>query len=136
MLRDLHVCSLIATLLLVLLSGCAPEESQLQGDVVQSIVSPDGNVVASVTKTGMGATVSFVYRVYLRQARSNSNSELLRADNVSDVRVTWESNRQMAISMPCGRVFAFVNFFDVLDRDGALLSRIGVKLDTNGICPT
>jgi hypothetical protein len=135
MFRNLNLWSRIATLLLMSLSGCAPDEGRLRGDVVQSISSPNGSVVASVTKTGMGATVPFVYRVYLRQSGSQNNSELLRADNVSDIRVTWESDQHLVISMPCGSIFQFVNFFDVLDRNGEFNYRIGIRLDTSGICP-
>jgi hypothetical protein len=128
-------CTKTLILILIITSGCKPRGDIVEGDVVERKPSPDSTVVALITRANYGATVPYVYRVYLQPSDpSAAAKQLLQADKMEDMHVDWEQNGTLLIRMPCGRIFAFTNFLYVLGKDGKLVTRIPVKLDTGGLC--
>lgn len=125
--------SCVLVLALLAAAGCHGAE-KIVGDPVQTVESPDGVASAVVTKANGGATVSFVFRVYLRKVGASAAVEVLRADKTEGLSVTWADDRSVVVKMPCGRIFAYQNFFDVLSDDGRLLKRGAVQLETAGLC--
>jgi hypothetical protein len=123
-----------AALSVLAAAGCT-SDGEVAGDVLESVKSADGSAVAKVAKTGHGATVSDVYRVYLENGETGEAAEILRADHVESIKLAWTGNDVLTISMPCGRVFAFQNFVDILQRDGSLRGTMQMKLETSGLCP-
>ncbi|MGA9794153.1 MAG: lipoprotein [Rhizomicrobium sp.] len=121
---------LLLSLSAVILSGCG--QKGMSGDVLAESKRADGNVRAIVTRYDGGATVSFVYRVYIQDGSGEAN-EVLRADHVVGLSTIW-SGDILQIAMQCGRIFSFSNFSDVLDGSGNLKEVIPIKLQVNGLC--
>ena len=114
--------------------ACEPRTDVVEGEIVQRMAHSDGALVAIVAKANYGATVPYVYRVYLQSSDSSISAEILRADRLIDIYVEWEDNNTLVIRMRCGRIFKFKNFFYVTGTDGQLLAQIPVILDTEGLC--
>lgn len=110
------------------------EQALLEGEVVSTVSDPENVVTVSVTREGHGATVPWVYRVYVQPTTGDGAHELLRADKAQDLTAAWLKPDTLRISMKCGRIFMFQNFFDVMTVDGALKKRITVQLDNGGLC--
>lgn len=121
--------------MLCLLVACNRGADKIVGSVLESVNSPDSQLVATLTKSEHGATVSDVYRVYLSRAETDSVvAEVLRADRLDSVRIQWSDASRLTILMPCGRVFMFRNFFEAVSKGTGLSRTISVYLDTNGVC--
>src|ERR1700753_2243199 len=60
--------------------GCSGGDRSIQGEVLQTPPSPDASANAILSKSGNGATVSDVYRVYLQDRVTRGVVEVLRAD--------------------------------------------------------
>lgn len=117
------------------ISGCDNKERSLLGEIREKEVSPGGLVTALVTYSSSGgATVPFVYRVYLQQSDVDRASEVLRADKLDAIHVVWNDKNTVTIKMVCGQVFNFRNSFSVLSAKGKLIDTITIKLETNGLC--
>jgi hypothetical protein len=134
MFRLSHSRLSVAALLALGLVGCE-KQSLIDGEIIGKAVDPNSTVTALIARAGHGATVSWVYRVYMQPTQGGPVGELLRADKADGLSVSWEGRDALAIKMKCGRVFAFQNFFDVLNEDGKLRKRVMVRLDSNGLCP-
>lgn len=126
------VVSLVLGALLVGSSGCSSSNA-IEGTVVESKANLNGFVVAKVSRANFGATVSYVYRVYVQPSGSVQVQEILRADKVSDIHVEWVGD-SLVVKMKCGRIFSFVNFATVLAADGSLVRTVPIILDTKGLC--
>lgn len=110
------------------------KQASLEGDVVSTVSDPENVVTVSVTRAGHGATVPWVYRVYVQPTTADRGHELLRADKVQALDVAWLRPDTLRVSMKCGRIFQFQNFFDVMADDGTLKKRITVQLENGGLC--
>jgi len=108
--------------------GCSVGDRSIQGDVLQNVPSPDASANAVLTKSANGATVSFVYRLYLQDRVTGKVAEVLRADRIGAVNIEWKGNQLVSVELSCGRIFTYQNFVDILDKDGALHRSISVAL--------
>ncbi len=115
--------------------GCKPHSDEVVGRVTESLRNPDSVAVAEVTLSEHGVTVPDVYRVYVGNLLTGQVAEVLRADKTGNVRIAWTQRDVLTVSMACGRIFAFTNFFYLLDEKGLFRRAIEVKLETSGVCP-
>lgn len=114
--------------------GCGRWGKPIQGEEIEREPAPGAAVVAITTKANYGATVPYVFRVYLQQTHSPDDAdELLRADNVIGLQIEWEASGALLIRMRCGRIFAYRNFSDIIE-DGELVARIPVRLEAAVLC--
>lgn len=125
---------LLAVLMVLCAAGCGQSDGTVVGQVLESAVAPDALAVAKLTKADSNATVSSVYRLYLGADESGGMTEILRADQLDTIRIQWVAPDRLSVAMPCGRVFSFRNFFDVLSSDGQLRKRVVVSLENPGLC--
>lgn len=114
--------------------GCRPHSDEVLGRVTESLRNPDSVAVAQVTLAEHGATVPDVYRVYVGNLLTGQVAEVLRADQTGKIRLAWTQRDVLTVYMPCGRIFAFNNFFYLLDEKGGFRRAIEVKLATAGVC--
>ena len=120
--------------LLLLLAGCE-QRASLEGKIVQEVKDPSENVTALVTRADPGgATVPFVYRVYLQGRSGRGPTEIMRADHVGEIRIAWTAPQRLSVTLKCGTVYGFTNFYDDLDAAGDLSSRSYVSLNTTEDC--
>lgn len=113
--------------------GACGSAASIEGEVLKVQASPDGKVIATLSKAGYGATVSYVYRVYLHGVDSDTIAEIVRADKVSGIDVEWSNATTLAIRMECGRIHRFTNFFytrNVKDN----FDQIAITLSVPGLC--
>lgn len=124
----------LVVLIALSFSACGGRSS-VEGEILSRTNDPDSTVTSLVARADRNATVSSVYRVYLKSAGDGAPLELLRADKVDGLKVTWEDSTTLLIAMKCGRVFFFQNFYDDLSESGKLIKRVAVKLDAGRLCP-
>ena len=77
--------------------------------------------------------MSRVYRVYLINMARGTSQLLMLADKTDGVTATWTASG-IEILMPCGRIFEFTNFGDLLDKSGNLKARVEVVLPRTPLC--
>jgi hypothetical protein len=135
-----HLRHLAHTTLLALLAGagicsCGGASTTIEGDIVDVQKSPDGQVIATLSKAQYGATVADVYRVYMSEITSDEVSEVLRASDVRGMQIAWSEKRTLAVRMQCGKIFRFLNFFYIgAERDNP--EQVSITLGTAGPCPS
>lgn len=130
----LGIASYLATALALIsipLLGCS---ASVTGEPEINKWNSSKDVKAVVTKSGYGATTSFVYRVFVSSTDNDGAQEILRADKLGTIDISWENDNTLLIQVPCGRIFKFQNFYDVLKKDGELIKRVSIVLSNNGIC--
>lgn len=94
-----------------------------------------GNFVASVTKSNLHATTPISYSVTIYDEANRRHLEILRAAHLDSISVEWSANRRLVISMPCGRIYHYVNAFDIIDVDDKIFSgTIEIVLNNSGLC--
>lgn len=125
---------LMVVLTTVLLAGCN-DSIKVKGAVVNQTPSPNGQVVALITRYSGNATVSFVDRIYLRPIDSKNAFLVLKADKSDNVTVKWIDDRHLQIVIPCAQVFSYTNFF-YLTKAGDLVYPVSIELINRGLCGT
>ena len=128
----LRIVSLVM-LLLASATGCQQPSSKTQGEIVSSSENAQLSGKVIVTRDDAGATVSRVYRVYLINMARGTSQLLMLADKTDGVTATWTASG-IEILMPCGRIFEFTNFGDLLDKSGNLKARVEVVLPRTPLC--
>lgn len=118
------------------LSACAAFGS-VSGEVISHMRSPNGLVDAVITKsTDGGATVSTVFRVYLITTSNSASYQILKVERPSmGVVTTWKDDHHLAIDMPCGQIFSYTNFLDLMSK-GNLVYQVSINLKNTGLCST
>lgn len=117
---------------LAILAGCK-DSSKIQGTIVSQDRSPNGQVVALVTRYSGNATVSFVDRIYLKSTWSNDAYLVLKADKSDKVTVKWIDGRHLQITVPCAQIFLYTNFFYLM-KNGELVYPVSIELINRGLC--
>jgi hypothetical protein len=107
-------------------------EPEIKGDKLLDVARQDNGPHAILVRDNGGATVSFVYRVYV-VPQSGKPGEVLRADHVAGLSLRWIGH-DLQIGMKCGRIFHYANFWDALDAQGQLEEVVPIRLKTNGLC--
>lgn len=123
-----------ASLILCCTALIACESStNIKGRVIEVQASPDGRATATLSKSEHGATVSDVYRVYLKDAESRTAFEVMRVDKAEGMNIGWSDARTLSVRMDCGKVFQFTNFFYIKDASGNP-ELISITLSAAGPC--
>jgi hypothetical protein len=93
----------------LMLAACQPQRTTIRGDVLSKAADPSGAVTAILTRDGSGgATVSFVYRVYLRGSPKDDPVEVLRADHADpELTMDWTAKGTLLVHLGCAHTFAF-----------------------------
>lgn len=123
---------LAVALALVLLAGC-DDSNKVQEELISQTASPNGRVVALITRYSGNATVSFVDRIYLKQAGDDRAHLVLKADKSDKVVIKWMDDRHLRIDMPCAQIFSYTNFFYLM-KDGELVYPVSIELMNRGLC--
>ena len=97
----------------VLLGGCRKATSE----EAARIRSPDGLVEAILTKGDFGATVDYVYKLYIvpTGAAIVPDQPILVADHVAGPSIVWEMPKFLTFSYSGARIFSFTNFWQSKD---------------------
>jgi hypothetical protein len=130
-------CSRLLRLAVVVLisaffASCS-HSSKVEGTIVSQTLSPNGQVVALITRYSGNATVSFVDRIYLKSTGEDQSQLILKADKSDKVSVKWIDDRHLQISLPCAQIFSYTNFFYLM-KDGKLVRPISIELMNAGLC--
>jgi hypothetical protein len=125
-------------LLGVFISACQASGSEdvrkIEGITLRA-TAPNGVVEAiAATSNAGGATVPTITRVYLHTPASIKAYETIRAIRVDGLDVHWVEDAVLVISMRCGNVLQFSNFFDVVDSEGDIREIVSVRLQSPGPC--
>lgn len=125
--------SMLIGLCLALL-GCDGSR-HTSGKVISRVLSPNGRTEALITRSsGGGATVSSVFRIYLKPTTDDLNYEILTADKVSpDPKVAWSDDNHLIVELQCGQIDPYRNSLDVM-KQGNLAYQVSIKLENNGLC--
>ena len=105
----LRLCTVCAACLLLLVA-C---DSEVEDEVIDRVVSPDGVVDAVLVRRNLGATTSYVYRVHIVPTGAEPEEGLERfiADHVSGLEIKWQQPQLLTISYGEARIFKFTNFW-------------------------
>jgi hypothetical protein len=123
---------LCISLALVTSCGYSGDAGEI-GDVIKSVHNSSG-IVATITRSGGGATTGFAYHVYVGARSSASHfNEILLADKIQNLTASW-NNDKLTIKMECGRIFRYTNFVDLLNENGRLYREITVELIDPNVC--
>ena len=130
----------VASLAILTVVGCtripAVVDVREVKPILQQINSPDGTVQAILTYKGYGgAAGSEVYLVYVRQKDARRAYLVLTGLHLKDPRFSWPSSSVLDISMACGDVQSFQNFFYFFEEGSAQQRKITINLDSQGQCP-
>ena len=112
----------------VLLAACSndgPIES------IQKLASPSGEYELQLAKLNYGATVAYVYRLYVLksgQEIEDIDQDVLRMDNDTDFSFKWTDEDSISLQCIKGRIFKFNNFSYVNDKE--------ISIDLNTKCIT
>jgi len=72
--------------------------------------------------------------VYLERKADSLNYQILQADKVYHPnKLTWADKNHLSISMACGQIFSYSNFFDLM-KSGDLVYEVSINLQNNGLC--
>src|SRR5262249_51464804 len=125
---------ILAMRLLVLMTALVAGGGALWGaaasEEVARIRSPDGVVEAILTRSDYGATVDYVYKLYVAPAGTAKIPEepVLVADHVAEPRVEWPMPRFLRFSYREARIFNFTNFWQSRDVQNFLYI-VEIRLD-------
>jgi hypothetical protein len=124
---------LLALAWAAVLGGCE-QHTRIQGAVLQTAKDPTGTFTAWATRSDAGgATVPFVYHVYIKGRSDAEPDEVLRATD-ADLRLAWSGPGALTVEIGCGRVFQFTSFYDSMSK-GELVARARVRLVQAQDCP-
>lgn len=124
----------------VMLASCTriPKEVEMRAvkPVVARTTSPDGAVEAVLTYRGYGgAAGSEAYLVYMQKTGAKRGILVLTGLYLKGVRFSWPSSSILDISMVCGDVQSFQNFFYFFTGKSGQQKKITINLDSQGNCP-
>jgi hypothetical protein len=117
------------------------------GDVIAQHSNPTGTVDAFLVRhaTASGLVVDllrryvafnpeYYYSVYLRHVKYGPSVEIMRADDLRSINLTWKSENELDVAMPCGHVISYSNSFHTYDPNRHPIGFVGVRLNTDGLC--
>lgn len=124
----------------LMLASCTriPKEVEMRDlkPVVARTTSPDGSVDAVLTYRGYGgAAGSEAYLVYIQKTGTRRGVLVLTGLYLKNVSFSWPSSTILDISMACGDVQSFQNFFYFFTGKGGQQKKITINLHSQGNCP-
>lgn len=124
----------------VMLGSCTRISAEVEMHDLKPIVarttSPDGSIEAVLTYKGYGgAAGSEAYLVYIHRTATPRGVLVLTGLYLKDVRFSWPSRNILDISMACGDVQSFQNFFYFFKGEGGQQRKITINLQSQGNCP-
>jgi hypothetical protein len=118
--------------LLTAVAGCTRPVA-IEGKEVAQEIDFYAELKALATKDSAGAHKTDVYRVYVAPtAHDEGAEEVLRTNSRDGVAMDWVDKDTLKLTIPCGRVFAFRNFFEITNAGGELERRISIRLNAEG----
>ena len=107
-------------LLLILVSDPFATSREVVSEEIEEISrarSPDGIVEAILTKSNFGATVDYVYKLYIvpTGATALPDEPIVVADHVVDPNIAWRMPKFLTFSYGKARIFNFTNFWQSKD---------------------
>jgi hypothetical protein len=114
-------------------SGCHGTENMPKGHEIASASSPDGASKAFVwfpELSGLGATVSQPYQVWVQYLRGSKDRRLVfEADRTDGVRLTWKDIGTLEICYaPPSHIYRFLNFFEYAEEKSPGLYQVEILL--------
>lgn len=104
--------------------------------IVARTTSPDRSIEAVLTYKGYGgAAGSEAYLVYMHKTGTLRGVLVLTGLYLKDVRFNWPSSNILDISMACGDVQSFQNFFYFFRGGGGQQKKVTINLNSEGNCP-
>ena len=108
--------------------GC--DTGHNNGELSSQYQSFDSTIAMSVIKFNHGATVPYVYRVYIHSKNVDplnidSDLDVLRIDSNEGLKIAWQNNDSVSISCVKGSIYKFTSIGQVGDQ------RIRINMNTN-----
>lgn len=103
-------CALTFTILGAI--GCVPTQYSREEEIAR-LISPDGRVIAVVTRKGGGATVSTCHSLYLIPTNGlvNPKGRVLVAIEAKDLAVKWVAARHLQVEYTWAAIREYQNFW-------------------------
>lgn len=103
---------------------------------VQQTTNPGGSVHAVLTYRGYGGGPGGIaYLVYIYQTGASKAYLTLTGLHLKSVAFSWASNHVLDISMACGDVQEFSNFFYFYAGNTGREKKVTINLKSQGNCP-
>jgi hypothetical protein len=118
---------IVLFVLLISVAGCA-RPNAIEGKEVAQQLDFYKELKVRVTKDSAAD-----YRVYVSAIDHDEGRDVvLRTNSRDGVAMDWVDKDILKLTIPCGRVFAFTNFFKITNAKGELERRISIRLDAEG----
>jgi hypothetical protein len=118
---------IVLIVLLISVAGCA-RPNAIEGKEVAHKLDFYKELKVRVTKDSAAD-----YRVYVSAIDHDEGGDVvLRTNSRDGVAMDWVDKDILKLTIPCGRVFAFTNFFEIVDPGGRLMRRVSIELDADG----
>lgn len=120
-------------LFVVVVVGCGyGPEAIPKGREIGTAIAPDGYSRAFVwypDLTGLGATVSQPYQVWIQYLRGDGQRKLIfEAEETNGVKLTWRTTRQLEICYGPSHIYKFLSFFEYGERHSQQTYEVEVVL--------
>jgi len=106
---------------LLILTGCDLLPSPCEEVIITREVSPDKRVDAIISETNCGATVGYIYKVYIvpsgLDSLDDNDHPVFQSGRTEGLKISWVAKQQLYILYDRARIYKYTNFWRTRELD-------------------